>query len=314
MSVPSWIRVFAPSATINGNHTLADDSSLHVHAIEISSGTAVSKTAGTGEATIAVDHMHMTSAANGVLCTSGHLNLKADHMAVVTGYAIGSTSTQEVNAFVNEIELNGAGFGVGIVGAGTLKVSINCIACGGTGTAIYLNSSATVIARIGDINANTAYNVVDSGSTLYLFVNSLTGTETNNGTVYLTEAGLPETVMIRYDAPTGVTINKNDVVYQTATADEVNKARANAFATSKVVGIAAETFSNGATGRVIMRGLVEGVGSGWTAGAAIYLSTATAGATQTALPSGTGNYILRLGWAKNATDLTLDPGVILKIP
>ncbi len=92
-------------------------------------------------------------------------------------------------------------------------------------------------------------------------------------------------------------------MYKNATNNEVGKAQANSATTSKVVGIAMEAISAASSGAIASKGVITSVGSGWTAGAPIYLSTSVAGGTQTTFPTGSGNIVLPLGFAKNATDL-----------
>ena len=64
-----------------------------------------------------------------------------------------------------------------------------------------------------------------------------------------------------------------------------------------------------AQGQIALEGaVISGVLSGASAGAKYYLSPSVAGAVQTSVPSGSGEVILQVGIAKNATDLFIQIG------
>jgi hypothetical protein len=97
-------------------------------------------------------------------------------------------------------------------------------------------------------------------------------------------------------------IAARDVVYIDA-ADHVNKAISNDIAKSQVIGFALAAAA-AAEDPVIVRnqGIVSGF-SGLTAGAKQYLSPSVAGGRSETLPTGTGNVIVALGYAKNTSDI-----------
>ncbi len=103
-------------------------------------------------------------------------------------------------------------------------------------------------------------------------------------------------------------VAKGDAVYFNATADEADIGAAGALATAKVRGLALETILAAATGAFISSGRIDGVGSGWTAGAPVYLSLT--GTTRNTLtdtpPAGTDEVLQIIGYAINATDLQID--------
>lgn len=84
--------------------------------------------------------------------------------------------------------------------------------------------------------------------------------------------------------------------------DTVLKGQATTFAASKIIGFAPLAITAAASGLIQEDGVLAGALTGATAGDAYYLS-ATAGAITTTPPSGSGNYVVRVGYAKNATDL-----------
>lgn len=99
-------------------------------------------------------------------------------------------------------------------------------------------------------------------------------------------------------------IAQYDAVYISAN-DTVLKADADAIGTARVIGFAPNAISAASSGTIQTSGLITGIGSAWTAGAPVYLSTTAGALTQTA-PSGSGDVIVEVGIAKNATDLQIN--------
>lgn len=98
-----------------------------------------------------------------------------------------------------------------------------------------------------------------------------------------------------------------DVVYISAN-DTVAKASASALATAKAIGFAVTAVSSAAQAFIATNGSkIIGVLSGATAGAQYYLST-TAGALSTSIPTQSGEVIMPIGFALNATDLFVQIG------
>jgi hypothetical protein len=99
-----------------------------------------------------------------------------------------------------------------------------------------------------------------------------------------------------------VSIAARDIVY-ISSADNVSPASASAAGTAQVIGLANAAAS--ATNPVSVRKLGKMSGfSGLTAGSRYYLDT-TAGAYTASVPSGTGNTIVQVGYAKSATVLDI---------
>lgn len=101
-------------------------------------------------------------------------------------------------------------------------------------------------------------------------------------------------------------IAQYDAVYVSAN-DTILKANAGAIATARVIGFASAAINESENGTIVTDGLVTGVGSGWTASLPVFLSTTSGLLTQTA-PSGSGEVVVKLGYAKNATDLQISMG------
>lgn len=99
-----------------------------------------------------------------------------------------------------------------------------------------------------------------------------------------------------------VNLAVGEVVYISA-ANTVDKADADSDATAKPIGFAASTVLAAASVGVISDGVISGL-SGLTAGVRYYLS-ATAGAITATPPTGSGNNIIQVGFAKSATELQI---------
>jgi len=99
----------------------------------------------------------------------------------------------------------------------------------------------------------------------------------------------------------GVSIR--DVLSTNGTADEVQKADANADASSHVVGLAVAAASGAASVSVQSSGLMDGF-TALTSGAVQYLSE-TAGALTETAPTTSGANLVRVGYAKNTTTVDI---------
>lgn len=97
-------------------------------------------------------------------------------------------------------------------------------------------------------------------------------------------------------------LDARDVVYISA-ADNVSKASAaGGGAASRAIGLVTATVADTDPALVRSEGIMDGF-TGLTAGARYYLSAATAGEITATLPTGTGNTIVQVGYAKSATAL-----------
>lgn len=141
-------------------------------------------------------------------------------------------------------------------------------------------------------NSNEGYLVSADGA-LYHW----NGTAWNN----LNIADSAESVESSYTAE--VNVAARDVVY-ISSADNVSPALADASASSRALGFATDAAT--ATNPVLVKkiGTLAGF-SGLTAGGRYYLSAADAGEIIASVPTGSGNTIVQVGYAKSATELDI---------
>jgi len=94
---------------------------------------------------------------------------------------------------------------------------------------------------------------------------------------------------------------KGDPVAWSTTADKFAKGDAGNTADSRIFGVVLDAVAADGQEEVVRRGVAPGVLTGATPGAPYWL--AAGGGLTATIPTGTGNRIIRVGWAKNATDL-----------
>lgn len=123
-----------------------------------------------------------------------------------------------------------------------------------------------------------------------------------NGSAYVnvSSAGTASGVVNQYIAGTGG-IAQYDAVYISG-ADTVLKADATATSTAKVIGFAPNAIAATSNGDIQEDGIISGILSGATAGDVYFLSE-TAGQIATTRPTASGSMVVKVGYAKNATDL-----------
>lgn len=111
-----------------------------------------------------------------------------------------------------------------------------------------------------------------------------------------------------YTAEASVTIA--DAVY-ISSADSVSPAQANADTTAQAMGFASATILATNPVEVCSDGVILGF-TGLTAGSRYFLDASTAGAVTATAPSGGGNSVIQVGYAKSATEMQAQFQVIGK--
>jgi hypothetical protein len=121
-------------------------------------------------------------------------------------------------------------------------------------------------------------------------------------------------VLIMTNDEAGALIQGN-VVYNDA-ADGVKKAKADAAATVKVIGISVDAPAGAASGRIMVNGILALTTAQWDAafgttgglgfGAIYYLSPTTAGLGTVTAPTTTGQYVVELGRGLSTTELMIN--------
>jgi len=113
-----------------------------------------------------------------------------------------------------------------------------------------------------------------------------------------------------------VAITRGQVVYRIASGvGKAGLARGNAVGTSKVVGIATSDAAAGGSFDALYFGRLVGMDlSGANPGDTVYLSSATAGAIDGAIITGTGNVVVALGTVHCMTDVAGTKFLFVDIP
>ena len=193
------VNLDAENATLAGTITTTDNADVHLHAINLSAGTAITKPVGdTGISRFEIDEIILTGTAGGIFSQGGQVNLKCKTIQIENGAVVVDLSTDEVNLEVENILITGAGTGMIAIPGAQVYGEIQQIENGGVGTGtavanfggeidLYCNkistttgvtcTSGTTNLNANFINSTTAYNV-SSGATLNLTINDLIGTKT----------------------------------------------------------------------------------------------------------------------------------------
>lgn len=118
----------------------------------------------------------------------------------------------------------------------------------------------------------------------------------------------------QFSMTAGAALIAGQAVYVSGAA-AVNKARANAGATTVLQGLAAAAISNGVSGTIQLNGVltlstaewdaVAGTTGGLTPGATYYLSAGTAGLLTATCPTTTGQYVVIAGVALSTVDFDI---------
>ncbi len=101
----------------------------------------------------------------------------------------------------------------------------------------------------------------------------------------------------------GEALASGDVVYISA-ANTVSLADASAEPTARIIGVAGAAIANGAMGRICSDGVVNAF-TGLTPGERYFQDPAVPGGVTTTVPTGSGETIFQIGYAKSATEMTL---------
>lgn len=111
---------------------------------------------------------------------------------------------------------------------------------------------------------------------------------------------------------TGEALVKADPVSWSATANQLAKGDAANDADSRVIGVSDNAYSASATATIIRKGILTGALTGATPNTPYYL--ANGGGITTTPPTGSGNNLVRIGYAVNSTDLDVNIEVVGRRP
>lgn len=181
IDVPEWCGVFATNAKITGNHTVMDNSLLQSFRLIAATGTAVSKTIGTGAATVVCPRLILTDAADGISAETGVINYSGSSAEVVNGHCFSNSTTGVMNVSITFIYITGTGQGVRQTSTGVIMMKCGSITDTGSGTALTILGSGTTFVDATSIDCSVAYNVGVNGI-IALSCASLIGTKTCAGT------------------------------------------------------------------------------------------------------------------------------------
>lgn len=307
------------SSTGTGSFFLVNTGVTHAAA-----GSGISVSGATGTVTISNTGVTGVCAGTGISVSAGTGRVTITNEGVrsfngLTGAVSFLNYVSSFNGSIGDVQGVGsavAGSGISVSGATGAVTITNAGVTGITGTANEITVSGTTgFVTIGlpdsitvldlntdqvDFNTNPGSTAMAQGRMLWDSVESTVGLGMNSNVT----CKIGENLYKFAHNNTGSPINKGEVVYVSGSQGEtllrIAKAQANAESTSATtVGVAAETIAHGATGFVTVFGLLTGIATntivGSTAGGALYLSEATAGALRAGLPT-QPNHGVRVGF------------------
>lgn len=182
LTVPQYVDIFAPSATLTGSLVLTDDSTIKFSALNVADGViGILKTAGTSYTNVEIDHITCALGGVGLVSTAGFVNFHWKEMYVADGFGIGDITSAigHIHIFGGDIYITGTGIGIARDNLGSILGHVDHIADigGGVGTGILvLNGSVDI--SVHTLDCDTAYNVDSATALLTLFANEIVGTRT----------------------------------------------------------------------------------------------------------------------------------------
>ncbi len=180
------------------------------------------------------------------------------------------------------------------------------------GDGIDLTGTATgVLSGFGSVKLPSQFHINDiqtSTNVTATNLNTLTAGAASDADALHTHNVLKGNMKEVYTASGAIAAG--DVVYSNGN-NTVAKANAGAIATARAVGIAEAAINDAVAGDITLAGVVKGIGTGWTAGGAVYVALTSGAYIQDVSGYTTGQVVQQVGIAKNATDLRVLIGVPL---
>jgi len=313
ISIVSANDTITISASEASSLTMSNNSGATINicsAVYSSAANAVTAAQANAEATskvIGLANETINDASTGNVITEGILIASTAQWDAVTG---GSGGLSYGATYYLADDASGNLTSTAPTGSGNYVTPVG-VAISDTALIINVDKPETVIGA-----ANTVCAVATDGSTvLYktLTAGDNIGIVSANDTITITAY---EASSEPVSNNSGTTINIGMAVYVSG-ANSITAAQANAASTSKVIGLAQEEMADSATGNIITEGLLSlttgqwdaltGGSGGLTAGTTYYLDDATAGYITGTKPTGSGNYVTKIGTALSETTLIVDP-------
>jgi len=237
---------------------------------------------------------------------SGDLQAKVDTTAglEITANGIGV----DISTSNPGLHFDGSGDLQGLASStGGLQIGVNGFEVNIDDTPDTLDADASGLKVVG-LPSQFKINDTQVGATVTA-ANLDTLTDGSNADTLHTHSGANTAQHIANSYTAGEALSAGDPVYLDGTNDQVSKADAATASKRGVMGVASAAVSSGSSGDVVSYGPASGALSGATAGQIYFL--ASGGGLATSPPSGPGTrFIVRVGWAVNATTLWVQPELI----
>lgn len=204
ISVPSFVKVFAPNAILSGSVTLADNSAIQLyrHVIPLAN-VGVTKSAGANQAVYICEEIDGTAAGIEIeSCTSGTLFLSWKKATISNASTISSnTDTGTVFFNFDQCIINTGSNGFYTGSTSTYYIKGNSVSGAGN---VFVNSNGTVYASITNVSCTDLITIVSG--TVILDSANVSGAQTLSGGTFriLSGSGI-ENVVIGATTPAAAT-------------------------------------------------------------------------------------------------------------
>ena len=183
LAIDSYIHVYAPNATINGQITVEANASV-LTKNQVYSGTGVALTrsgGGTDQGHASVDFISCTSTGDAIENSGGNFEINIDRVETNNGNGvqITGTNTTHTSGYINSIICVNGGNCVDVSGLNVLSFGMSFGKLNSdNATAISLTSNAKVNINAIEVSGTNAYVVNSATAELNLSVTKLEGNET----------------------------------------------------------------------------------------------------------------------------------------
>lgn len=182
LTVPQWVDIFAPSATLNGTLVVNDDSTIKFSQLLVADAAiGILKSAGTSYTNVEIDIVDCDGGGVGLVSLAGFVNMTWKEMYVQDGFGIGDITSAMGHVHIKggDIYITGTGSGIARANTGSILGRVDHIADigAGVGTGILVLDGSVDI-NVNTLDNDTAYSITGATSFLNLYANTITGTRT----------------------------------------------------------------------------------------------------------------------------------------
>ncbi|HUU53054.1 MAG TPA: hypothetical protein VMW44_00270 [Candidatus Bathyarchaeia archaeon] len=174
--------IHAPNATIAGVHTLIDGDDWKFATATIAAGViGFSINVASAECHLEIKSVEISGNGIGFVNLQGKMFCHLQHIEMGAGFAVGSTTADELYIDFEEIKITGAGTAFACTASGDINAIGQCVEDDGSGTLFFAaNVACNMAATISKVDIEVLSNI-GAAASAFLNVARLTGTNTESG-------------------------------------------------------------------------------------------------------------------------------------